>query len=84
MIGNESLFSTYKAYNGGYVAYGINLKGKITSKVDVVFNGAFGGVEDEEVVVGERLDEEAFVEFMVEWCKEDEDDDRNGEDDLFN
>ncbi|GJX42486.1 hypothetical protein Tco_0257476, partial [Tanacetum coccineum] len=76
---------------------------------DVVFDGAFGGVGDEEVVVGEGvvvislsldmltnsclggimvsliflegLDEEALVEFMVEWC---EDDDRSGEDDLFN
>ncbi|GKA30603.1 hypothetical protein Tco_0716908 [Tanacetum coccineum] len=80
--------------------------------VDVVFDGAFGGVRDEEVVVGEGvvvisssldmlinsclggimeslvflegLDEEALVEFTVEWCEEDKDDDRNGEDDLFN
>ncbi|GJS67797.1 hypothetical protein Tco_0682362 [Tanacetum coccineum] len=80
--------------------------------MDVVFDGAFGGVRDEEVVVGEGvvvisssldmltnsclggimvsliflkgLDEEALVEFMVEWCEEDEDDDRSGEDDLFN
>ncbi|GJS64469.1 hypothetical protein Tco_0679033 [Tanacetum coccineum] len=80
--------------------------------VDVVFDGAFGGVGDEEFVVGEGvvvissslemlinsclggimvsliflkgLDEEALVEFMVEWCEEDEDDDRSGEDDLFN
>ncbi|GJW35460.1 hypothetical protein Tco_0058380, partial [Tanacetum coccineum] len=75
-------------------------------------NGAFGGVEDEEVVVGEGvvvtsssvdmltnsclrwilvnliflvgLEEEALVEFMVKWPEEDEDDDRSGEDDLFN
>ncbi|GJU17627.1 hypothetical protein Tco_1145593 [Tanacetum coccineum] len=83
-------------------------------ELDVVFNGAFGGVRDEEVVVGEgvvvtsssldmltnsclggimvslifleELDEKALVEFMVEWCEEDEDedDDRSGEDDLFN
>nr|GEX56744.1 hypothetical protein [Tanacetum cinerariifolium] len=80
--------------------------------MNVVFDGAFRGVGDEEVVVGEGvvvisssldmmtnsclggimvsliflegLDEEALVEFMVEWCKEDEDDDRNEEDDLFN
>ncbi|GJX96816.1 zinc finger BED domain-containing protein RICESLEEPER 2 [Tanacetum coccineum] len=73
--------------------------------VDVVFDGAFRGVGDEEVVIGEGvvvvsssldmlinsclggimvslsflegLDEEALVEFMVEWCEEDEDDDRN-------
>ncbi|GJU03623.1 hypothetical protein Tco_1113961 [Tanacetum coccineum] len=80
--------------------------------MDVVFDGAFGGVRDEEVVVGEGvvvissslemltnsflggimvsliflegLDEEALVEFMVEWCEEGEDDVRSGEDDLFN
>ncbi|GJS45893.1 hypothetical protein Tco_0596014 [Tanacetum coccineum] len=80
--------------------------------VDVVFDGAFRGVGDEEVIVGEGvvvisssldmltnsclggimvsliflegLDEEALVEFIVEWCEKDEDDDRNEEDDLFN
>ncbi|GJU00420.1 retrovirus-related pol polyprotein from transposon TNT 1-94, partial [Tanacetum coccineum] len=74
---------------------------------DVVFDGAFGGVGDEEVVVGEGvvvtsssldmltnsclggimvsliflegLDEEVLVDFMIEWCEEDEDDDRNDE-----
>ncbi|GJT30059.1 hypothetical protein Tco_0910334 [Tanacetum coccineum] len=80
--------------------------------LDVVIEGAFRGVGDEEVVVGEGmvvisssldmlinnyvggimesliflegLDEEALVEFMVEWCGEDEDGHRNKEDDLFN
>ncbi|GJW55960.1 hypothetical protein Tco_0102691 [Tanacetum coccineum] len=83
-----------------------------SASVDMVFDDAFGGVGDEEVVVGEgvvvtslsldmlinsclggimvslifleELDEEALVEFMVEWCEEDEDDDRSGKDDLFN
>ncbi|GKB91317.1 hypothetical protein Tco_0963589 [Tanacetum coccineum] len=81
-------------------------------RMDVVFDGAFGGVGDEEVFIGEGvvvifssldmltnsclggimvsliflegLDEEAFVEFIVEWCEEDEDDDISGEDNLFN
>ncbi|GJT92184.1 hypothetical protein Tco_1081029 [Tanacetum coccineum] len=81
-------------------------------KKDGVFDDAFGGVGDEEVVVGEGVvvtssslemltnsclggimviliflegfEEEALVEFTVEWCEEDEDDDRSGEDDLFN
>nr|GEX79026.1 hypothetical protein [Tanacetum cinerariifolium]GEX79382.1 hypothetical protein [Tanacetum cinerariifolium] len=85
---------------------------RIEQALDVVFDGAFGGVRDEEVVAGEGvvvisssldmltnsclggimaslillegLDEEALEEFMVEWCKEDEDDDRNEEDELFN
>nr|GEW29526.1 alpha/beta hydrolases superfamily protein [Tanacetum cinerariifolium] len=32
MTGNNSLFSTYKAYNGGNVVFGSNLKGKIIGK----------------------------------------------------
>ncbi|GJT93372.1 hypothetical protein Tco_1228128 [Tanacetum coccineum] len=81
------------------------------SLVDGVLDGAFGGIGDEEVVVGEGvvvvssslemltnsclggimvsliflegLEEEALVEFMVEWFVEDEDDNGSGEDDLF-
>nr|GEU84513.1 hypothetical protein [Tanacetum cinerariifolium] len=44
-------------------------------------DGAFGGVGDEEVVVGEE--EEALVKFMVEWFEEDEDSKKNGKDDLL-
>ncbi|GJX69212.1 retrovirus-related pol polyprotein from transposon TNT 1-94 [Tanacetum coccineum] len=32
MTGNKSLFSTYKAYDGGNVVFGSNLKGKIIDK----------------------------------------------------
>nr|GEY20243.1 integrase, catalytic region, zinc finger, CCHC-type, peptidase aspartic, catalytic [Tanacetum cinerariifolium] len=32
MTGNKSLFSTYKAYDGGNVVFGSNLKGKIIGK----------------------------------------------------
>ncbi|GKA67379.1 hypothetical protein Tco_0767187 [Tanacetum coccineum] len=46
------------------------------------FDGAFGGVGDEEVVV--REEEEALVEFMVEWFEEDEDSKKNDKDGLFN
>ncbi|GJR69716.1 hypothetical protein Tco_0015781 [Tanacetum coccineum] len=80
------------------------------SLFDGVFDGAFGGVRDEEVVVGEgvvvisssldmltnsclggimvslifleRLEEEALVEFMVEWFEED--DKKNEKYGLFN
>nr|GEW73791.1 retrovirus-related Pol polyprotein from transposon TNT 1-94 [Tanacetum cinerariifolium] len=55
----------------------------ISSSLDMLTNSCLG-----EIVVSliflEGLDEEAFVEFMVEWFEEDEDDDRNEEDDLFN
>nr|GEU81910.1 hypothetical protein [Tanacetum cinerariifolium] len=51
--------------------------------VDGVLDGAFRGVGDEEVVVGEGIEEEALVEFMVEWFEEDEDGKRNGKDDYL-
>ncbi|GJS21410.1 hypothetical protein Tco_0450042 [Tanacetum coccineum] len=75
-------------------------------------DGAFGGVGDKEVVVGEGvvmtssslemltnsclggimvsliflkgLEEEALVEFMVEWFEEDEDGKKNRKEGLFN
>ncbi|GKA05747.1 hypothetical protein Tco_0684867 [Tanacetum coccineum] len=84
----------------------------LSSKGFKVFDGAFGGVGDKEVMVGkgvvvtssllemltnsclggimvnliflEGFEEEALVEFIVEWCEKDKDDDRSGEDDLFN
>ncbi|GJR40089.1 hypothetical protein Tco_1215773 [Tanacetum coccineum] len=46
--------------------------------MDVVFDGAFRGVGDEEVVVGEGLDEQSIGGIHVGWCEEDEDDDRSG------
>ncbi|GKE33779.1 hypothetical protein Tco_1453101 [Tanacetum coccineum] len=49
-----------------------------------VLDGAFGGVGDEEVVVGEGLEEEALVEFMVELFEEDKDGKKNEKDVLFN
>ncbi|GKE14222.1 hypothetical protein Tco_1421799 [Tanacetum coccineum] len=80
--------------------------------VDGVLDGAFGGVGDEEVVVGEGvvvtssslemltksflggimvnliflkgLEEEALVEFMVEWFEKYEDDKKNERNGLFN
>ncbi|GJS47030.1 hypothetical protein Tco_0597151 [Tanacetum coccineum] len=53
-------------------------------ELDVVFDGTFGGVGDEEVVVGEGVVEEALVEFIVELCEEDEDGRKNEKDSLFN
>ncbi|GJR74873.1 hypothetical protein Tco_0087238, partial [Tanacetum coccineum] len=50
-----------------------------------VLDGAFRGVGDEEVVVGEEgLKEEALVEFMVELFEEDKDGKKNEKDGLFN
>ncbi|GKE18585.1 hypothetical protein Tco_1426162 [Tanacetum coccineum] len=60
-----------------------------------VFDGAFGGVGDVEVVVGEGVAVTSLslevltnsclgVEFMVEWFEEDEDDKKSRNDGLFN
>ncbi|GJT55739.1 zf-CCHC domain-containing protein [Tanacetum coccineum] len=39
MMGNRKLFSTYKAYNGGNVIFGSNLRGNIIGKVLHISNG---------------------------------------------
>nr|GEV20985.1 retrovirus-related Pol polyprotein from transposon TNT 1-94 [Tanacetum cinerariifolium] len=41
MTGNRKLFSTYKAYNGGNVIFGRNLRGNIISKVEESLNVTF-------------------------------------------
>ncbi|GJR57283.1 hypothetical protein Tco_1499445 [Tanacetum coccineum] len=55
----------------------------ISSSLDILTNSCLGGIMVSLIFL-EGLDEEALVEFMVEWCEEDEDDDRSEEDDLFN
>ncbi|GJZ93921.1 hypothetical protein Tco_0666124 [Tanacetum coccineum] len=54
-----------------------------SSSLDMLTNSYQGRIMVSLIFL-EGLDEEALVEFMVEWCEEDEDDDRSGEDDLFN
>ncbi|GJU74635.1 hypothetical protein Tco_1266040 [Tanacetum coccineum] len=53
------------------------------SLVDGVFDGAFGGDRDEDVVIGEgvemALEEEAWAEAMKIENEEDEDDGKSGE-----
>nr|GEW34828.1 hypothetical protein [Tanacetum cinerariifolium] len=55
----------------------------ISSSLDMLTNSCLEGIMVSLIFL-EGLDEEALVEFMLEWCEEDEDDDRNEEDDLFN
>ncbi|GJV99405.1 hypothetical protein Tco_1554657 [Tanacetum coccineum] len=55
----------------------------ISSSLDMLTNSYLGGIMVS-LIFMEGLDEEALVEFMVDWYEEDEDDDRSGEDDLFN
>ncbi|GKA65210.1 hypothetical protein Tco_0764917, partial [Tanacetum coccineum] len=54
----------------------------ISSSLDMLTNSCLGGIMVSLIFL-EGLDDEALVEFIVEWCKKDEDDDRNAEDDLF-
>nr|GEV62033.1 hypothetical protein [Tanacetum cinerariifolium] len=54
----------------------------ISSSLDMLKNSCLGGIMLSLIFL-EGLDEEALVEFMVEWWKE-EDDDKSKEDDLFN
>nr|GEZ27764.1 hypothetical protein [Tanacetum cinerariifolium] len=53
----------------------------ISSSLDMLTNSYLGGIMVSLIFL-ERLYEEALVEFMLEWCEEDEDDDRNEEVDV--
>nr|GEX90952.1 hypothetical protein [Tanacetum cinerariifolium] len=55
----------------------------VSASLEMLTNSCLGGIMVSLIFL-EGLDEKAFVEFMVEWCEEDEDDDRNEDDDLFN
>nr|GEV52886.1 copia protein [Tanacetum cinerariifolium] len=68
MTGNRKLFSSYKAYNGGNVIFGSNLRGKIIGKVKESLNVTFdetppspktSPLEDDELV------EEEAIEFKL-------------------
>ncbi|GJU91076.1 retrovirus-related pol polyprotein from transposon TNT 1-94 [Tanacetum coccineum] len=58
MTGKKSLFSTYKAYNGGNVAYGSNLKGKIIGKEPKNVNEELG---DESWVIAMQEELNQFI-----------------------
>ncbi|GKD93267.1 hypothetical protein Tco_1373104 [Tanacetum coccineum] len=59
MTGNRKLFSTYKAYNGGNVPFGSNLRGKIIgkgqicdNKCKVIFSKHDSGITKDGKVIG--------------------------------
>ncbi|GKD19255.1 hypothetical protein Tco_1208413, partial [Tanacetum coccineum] len=76
-------------FDGAFVGVGVEevVVGEgvvvISSSLDMLTNSFLGGIMVCLIFL-EGLDEEALVEFMVEWCEEDKDDDRSREDDLFN
>nr|GEU41147.1 hypothetical protein [Tanacetum cinerariifolium] len=55
----------------------------IFSSLDMLTNSYLGGIMVSLIFL-EGLDEEAFMEILVEWCEEDKYNDRNEEDGLFN
>ncbi|GJY55957.1 retrovirus-related pol polyprotein from transposon TNT 1-94 [Tanacetum coccineum] len=65
MTGNRKLFSTYKAYNGGNVIFGSNLRGNIIGKVEESLNVTFdetpppsktSPLEDDDLVKEEAIE----------------------------
>ncbi|GJY80145.1 hypothetical protein Tco_0492896 [Tanacetum coccineum] len=58
MTGNRKLFSTYKAYNGGNVIFGSNLRGNIIGKEPKNVNEALG---DESWIVAMQEELNQFV-----------------------
>ncbi|GJZ43107.1 alpha/beta hydrolases superfamily protein [Tanacetum coccineum] len=65
MTGNQKLFSTYKAYNGGNVIFGSNLRGNIIGKVEESLNVTFdetppppktSPLEDDDLVEEEAIE----------------------------
>nr|GEZ33012.1 retrovirus-related Pol polyprotein from transposon TNT 1-94 [Tanacetum cinerariifolium]GEZ46657.1 retrovirus-related Pol polyprotein from transposon TNT 1-94 [Tanacetum cinerariifolium] len=66
MTGNQRLFSTYQAYNGGNVIFGSNLRGNIIGKVEESLNVIFDEtplphktlpLEDDDLVEEETIEE---------------------------
>ncbi|GJX98615.1 copia protein [Tanacetum coccineum] len=73
MTGNQKLFSTYKAYNGGNVIFGSNLRGNIIGKVKESLNVTFdetppppktSPLEDDDLVEEEAI-ESAFLNSFI-------------------
>ncbi|GJX53748.1 retrovirus-related pol polyprotein from transposon TNT 1-94 [Tanacetum coccineum] len=58
MTGNRKLFSTYKAYNGGNVIFGSNLRGNIIGKEPKNINEA---LKDESLVIAMQEELNQFV-----------------------
>nr|GEU30035.1 hypothetical protein [Tanacetum cinerariifolium] len=54
-----------------------------SSSLEMLTNSCLGGIMVSLILL-EGLEEEALVEFMLEWFEEDEDGKKNGKDDLFN
>nr|GEU53889.1 hypothetical protein [Tanacetum cinerariifolium] len=53
------------------------------SSLEMLTNSCLGGIMVSLIFL-EGLEEQALVEFMVEWFEEDKDGKKNGKDDLFN
>nr|GEW17973.1 hypothetical protein [Tanacetum cinerariifolium] len=83
------LCSSRKAFDGSFRGVGddevVVGEGVVvtSSSLEMLTNNCLGGIMVS-LIFFEGLEEEALVEFMVEWFEEDEDGKKNRNDDLFN
>ncbi|GKD30081.1 retrovirus-related pol polyprotein from transposon TNT 1-94, partial [Tanacetum coccineum] len=70
MIRNRRLFTSYKAYDGGHVAFGSNLKGKVIGRGNVSHDsiiitnvGHVSGLAFNLISVGQLCDDDCVVKF---------------------
>ncbi|GJW22052.1 hypothetical protein Tco_0032674 [Tanacetum coccineum] len=62
MTGNRKLFSSYKAYNGGNVIFGSNLRGQICdNKCKVIFTEHDSEIIKDEKVIGYSQNSKAYI-----------------------
>ncbi|GJU07565.1 hypothetical protein Tco_1123995 [Tanacetum coccineum] len=79
MTGNQKLFSSYKAYNGGNVIFGSNLRGKIIgkgqicdNKCKVIFTEHDSEIIKDEKVIGYSQNGKAYITLNKQTMKVEE------------
>ncbi|GJR04623.1 hypothetical protein Tco_0527607 [Tanacetum coccineum] len=78
----ENLFATKQRVGNEEVVVGEDVV-VTSSSLEMLTNSCLGGIMVSFIFL-EGIEEEALVEFIVEWFEEDEDDKKNGKDGLFN
>ncbi|GJX74494.1 retrovirus-related pol polyprotein from transposon TNT 1-94 [Tanacetum coccineum] len=70
MIGNRKLFTSYKAYDGGHVVFGRNLKGKVTGRGNITHDSIIianvehvSGLDFNLISVGQLCDDDCVVSY---------------------
>ncbi|GJU66173.1 retrotransposon protein [Tanacetum coccineum] len=75
MIGNRRLFTSYKAYDGGHVIIGSNLKGKVIGEGNITYDSItitivehVSGLAIKLISVGQLCDDDCIVSFSKVDC----------------